>query len=58
MQIGHITKADLRQGADRLHDLLDGRIYIPDKLAVVLVGIGSAVLPALLIWLIWKGGMT
>ena len=49
MQIGRISKADLRQGADRLHDLLDGRIVLPERLAVLLVGIGSAVIPVLLV---------
>lgn len=56
MQIQHFTKADMRQGAEWLHEKLDGRIEIPEKLAIALVGIGSAVIPVLLIWLIWKGG--
>lgn len=46
---------DIERGADKLHDLLDGRIDIPEKLAVALVGIGSAVLPTLILWLIWRG---
>lgn len=54
--LSRISLKDLEAGADKLHDFLDGRIVIPEKLAVVLVGIGSAVIPILLLWLIWKGG--
>ena len=46
---------DIEQGADKLHDLLDGHIDLPERLAVALVGIGSAVIPPLVVWLIWKG---
>ncbi len=46
---------DIERGADKLHDLLDGRIEIPEKLAVALVGIGAAVIPTLILWLIWRG---
>ena len=45
---------DIERGADKLHDLLDGRIEIPEKLAVALVGIGSAIIPILMIWLLWR----
>lgn len=58
MQIRSFSKEDMRNGAERLHEKLDGRIEIPEKLAIALVGIGSAVIPVLLIWLIWKGGAT
>ena len=46
----------MQKGADLLHEKLDGLIEIPEKLALALVGVGSAVIPVLLIWLIWKGG--
>lgn len=46
----------MRKGAEWLHEKLDGLIEIPEKLAIVIVGISSAVIPVLLIWLIWKGG--
>ena len=36
---------DFREGADRLHEKLDGKIVIPDKLAVFLVGVLSALIP-------------
>ena len=45
---------DIERGADKLHDLLDGRIDIPEKVAVALVGIGSATIPILMIWLLWR----
>ena len=56
MRVAKLTSEDIRRGADRLHELLDGRIYIPDKVAVAIAGIGSAVVPVLALWLIWKGG--
>jgi hypothetical protein len=56
MQIRSFSKEDMQKGAEWLHEKLDGLIEIPEKLAIVLAGIGSAVIPVLLIWLIWKGG--
>ena len=48
-QIKGICRSDLRQGADRLHDVLDGRIEIPERIAVVMLGIGSALIPFLVL---------
>lgn len=36
---------DFREGADKLHDRLDGKFVLPDKLAVFLLGAASALIP-------------
>jgi hypothetical protein len=56
MQIRSFSKEDIRKGAELLHEKLDGLVEIPEKLAIAIVGMGSATIPVLLIWLIWKGG--
>lgn len=54
-KVHRICLEDIERGADKLHDLLDGRIVIPERVAIALVGIGSAVIPPLILWLIWRG---
>ena len=54
-KIQHISHEDVRRGADKLHELLDGRIVILDALGVALVGVLGGVLPPLIIWLLWRG---
>ena len=39
------TYEDFRAGAEKLHDLLDGKFVIPDAIGVLLVGVLSAVAP-------------
>ena len=48
-----VSAEDMRQAADRLHDLLDGRIVLPEKLAVVMVGVLSAAVPLGMLWLLY-----
>lgn len=45
---------DFRAGADRLHELLDGKIMVcvPEKAKVILVGVLSALIPLGLMLLI------
>ena len=43
----------MRQAADRLHDILDGRIVLPEKLAVVMVGVLSAAVPIGMLWMLY-----
>lgn len=54
-RLGFPCSSDLRRGADKLHEKLDGRILMPDWLGVLLVGIASAGIPMALIWLLYKG---
>ena len=44
-RVQRICLEDVRQGADRLHELLDGKFVIPDALGVALVGVLGALLP-------------
>ena len=48
-KVQHISLEDVRSGADRLHELLDGRIHLPDWLMVILVGVLGAILP---VWIL------
>lgn len=56
-RIQSLCRSDIRMGADKLHELLDGRVIIPDWLGVLLVGVGGALLPPLILFLITKGGL-
>lgn len=46
---------DIRHGADKLHDRFDGRVVIPEKLCVLIVGLTGALLPMGLLMLIHRG---
>lgn len=48
-----VSVSDMRKGADRLHDILDGRIVLPEKLAVAAVGVLSATVPMGMLWLLY-----
>ena len=54
LNVQSISYEDIRRGADKLHELLDGRIIIPDWLGLLIVGVGSAIIPPLVMWLIWR----
>ena len=57
-RIVKIYRADFRHGADKLHERLDGRVRVPEKLAVALVGSLSAIVPLAIALLLFasKGG--
>lgn len=55
MQLRSLRTDDIRKGADRLHDLLDGKVVLPDKLWVVIVGLTGALLPTGLLMLLHRG---
>lgn len=44
-EVIHLYLNDIRQGADKLHDRLDGKVVLPDGLCVVVVGLIAALLP-------------
>lgn len=57
MRLMRLSFSDMRQGADKLHELLDGKFRVPDKVGVVLFGVLGAVIPiAMLMWL-YKGDL-
>lgn len=57
MRLMRVSFSDIRQGADKLHELFDGKIRVPDKVGVVLFGVLGAVIPiAMLMWL-YKGDL-
>lgn len=49
MEILKHSREDIRTGADRLHDALDGKIVLPDRLAVFLAGVIGAAVPFLVL---------
>ena len=48
--------SDFRAKANEWHERFDGRIYIPEKLALILAGSLAAVVPTAILYLIAKGG--
>lgn len=52
MRLMRLSFSDIRQGADKLHELLDGKVTVPDKLGVVIVGVLGAVLPIAMIMIL------
>ena len=48
-QIRKCSSKDIRAGADKLHEILDGRIFIPDWVGVLLVGVIGAAVPFLVL---------
>lgn len=57
-RIAKLYLEDFRKGADRLHELLDGKVCVSEKIAVLLVGFLSAVVPSgiMIAIFILKGG--
>lgn len=49
MKVTPIYFSDLRAGADKLHELLDGKVHIPDKVGIVLMGTLGALVPIALL---------
>lgn len=49
MKVTPIYFSDLRTGADKLHELLDGKVHIPDKVGIVLMGTLGALVPIVLL---------
>ena len=47
------TAEDFRKGADRLHEIFDGKIVLPDKLCVVVISVAAAVAPYLIGFLLY-----
>lgn len=47
--------SDFEAGAERLHDLLDGKIRLPDKVGVLIVGLFGALIPYGLLLLWYRG---
>ena len=52
MRLMRLSFSDIRQGADKLHELFDGKIRVPDKLGVVIVGVLGAALPIAMIMIL------
>ena len=46
-------RKDFRQGADRIHELLEGKVVMPDFLGVVVVGVVGAIVPLWLLIKLW-----
>ena len=55
-EICKLTRADIRSGADKLHEALDGKVCLPDCLCVMLVGVIGGILPFAIGWL-YKGSI-
>lgn len=56
LEIHRLTSEEIRIGADKIHEALDGKLFIPDWLGLLLVGVIGGVLPFVIGW-IYKGSI-